>query len=224
MYAKCSITSGGSPNSRSFGDDFLRVLFYFISAPNARALVNLGYADSGIDIGGICCVASILCCCPLITTLNIARNNLIVSPACKKVLELALSISPSLNDLYIGNCGLSEYHRNVLFESFRSKSTRRPKLTWHENTLILSVVANEMYNAKNIERRMAKIIFNEWRAVHIPRPSNPQDLDLISVCALGVDEDTAVLALDIIDIKNPPSDIPRVIRSAVVALFEVIKW
>jgi hypothetical protein len=41
---------GGCVNQKCFGDDFLRVLFHFISAPDARPIVGLSYADGGIDM------------------------------------------------------------------------------------------------------------------------------------------------------------------------------
>jgi len=50
LLMKCG--RGGSTGSKSFGDDFLRVFFSFISAPDARPLVYFSYAEGAIDMPG----------------------------------------------------------------------------------------------------------------------------------------------------------------------------
>ena len=93
---------------------------------------------------------------------------------------------------------------------------RRSRLTWHENTFILAVVALELHSARNIERRMAKIIFNEWRTRYNPKPESPLDVDYHRMndprcgikavfyqllCDIGLDEESSEIACKVLSIR-----------------------
>ena len=185
----------------------------------------LCYADSGVDVPGIGCIAAILVSCPKLRFLNISRNNLVVIPAAKIYIELALTIAPSIRDVFIGNCGLSDYCKRMLLSLIPpTTGVRRNILTWHENTLVLAVLAGEVYNSRNIERRLAKVMFNAWQTVFNPKPSQPEDLKAEVLNDLGLDIETAETAMDVIGIKNPPSDVPRQLRTTIISICELIKW
>ena len=137
-------------NSKSFGDDFIRILFYFLSLPGARPIVSLTYADAGVDIAGIYTLISIIACCKELNSLNITRNYLSITNLCKKGITLSLNLSTSIKDLYIGNGGLTQYEKQIMECNLLKYGERRGKMTWHENTLVLSIVAGELWASRNM--------------------------------------------------------------------------
>jgi hypothetical protein len=135
---------GGRVGRQGWGNDFMRVLGYFLCSYGARQVRTLSIPEAGLDNAGLCAIAAVLSCNSAITSLNIVKNKFSSDPReewSKRAFRAALLSNRTLDCMQLGQCGLSDFEKKQFDYSMRAHLVP----SWIDATVLTFFVGRE-YN------------------------------------------------------------------------------
>lgn len=171
---------GGRVGANSWGDNFVRVLLHTLSKPGYRPVHRLSIPDAGLTPDGVETICTLLVCNDEIKWLNLSKTGIYAGS--KKLLALALSVNSSLENVFLGRCGLSKKEK-VFFEELRKKQY---PLTWQEKIFVSIGLAKELTEChRTYHELITTQMSSDWTILPpLPCPNIGREIEKIEFDAM----------------------------------------